>query len=391
MAISRFQMNRQLRAYGGLMGDDGRKAYGIGSFFQKYIKDPIERTITGKTAAQQEAESQKRVDTLEALRGKGNTQPVSNFFKDMFYGKETPVGEDGKPVITPGTTQRQGGILGSLLSSRVALPVAAGLLAGAFTKDEEDPLYTGQDVGLNLQDIGRLANITDPKAGQAIGLRFLPDVESRKFTPEEMAASYAANAPQDFTEKREQAQDGGIMGDQKDFEEFLQDMQDRDKSMLQDRILQDFEKFMKRKRMIENLPEAKDGGIMKMKDGGLTKYEISSLKGLGYDTKGGTVLEPFGGLKVLRDILKVNKMAEGGIASMAEGGMMDMGGMEMDLRGGGFVPMGRAEKADDVPARLSKNEFVFTADAVRAAGGGNVDKGADKMYATMKKLEDRVA
>ena len=46
----------------------------------------------------------------------------------------------------------------------------------------------------------------------------------------------------------EQAQDGGIMGDQKDFEEFLQDMQDRDKQMLQDRILQDFEKFMKRKK-----------------------------------------------------------------------------------------------------------------------------------------------
>ena len=139
------------------------------------------------------------------------------------------------------------------------------------------------------------------------------------------------------------------------------------------------------------MPEVKEGGIIKMADGGLTKYEISSLKGLGYDTKGGTVLEPFGGLKVLRDILKVNKMAEGGIASMADGGMMDMGGMEMDLRGGGFVPMGRAEKADDVPARLSKNEFVFTADAVRAAGGGDVDKGADKMYATMKKLEDRVA
>ena len=75
----------------------------------------------------------------------------------------------------------------------------------------------------------------------------------------------------------------------------------------------------------------------------------------------------------------------------AEGGMMDMGGMEMDLRGGGFVPMGAKEKADDVPARLSKNEFVFTADAVRAAGGGSIDKGADKMYATMKALENKVA
>ena len=49
---------------------------------------------------------------------------------------------------------------------------------------------------------------------------------------------------------------------------------------------------------------------------------------------------------------------------VAEGGMMDLGGNEMDLRGGGFVPLGVAEKADDVPARLSKNEFVFTADAV---------------------------
>ena len=43
--------------------------------------------------------------------------------------------------------------------------------------------------------------------------------------------------------------------------------------------------------------------------------------------------------------------------------MMDLGN-EMDLRGGGFVRIGREEKADDVPARLSKNEFVFTADAV---------------------------
>ena len=58
----------------------------------------------------------------------------------------------------------------------------------------------------------------------------------------------------------------------------------------------------------------------------------------------------------------------------AEGGMM-VGWYEMDLRGGGFVPIGKEEKADDVPARLSKNEFVFTADAVRAAGGGSVDKG----------------
>ena len=68
--------------------------------------------------------------------------------------------------------------------------------------------------------------------------------------------------------------------------------------------------------------------------------------------------------------------------------LLDMGGKEMDLREeGGFVPIGRMEKADDVPARLSKNEFVFTAAAVRNAGDGDVDKGAEVMYNMMKNLE----
>ena len=75
----------------------------------------------------------------------------------------------------------------------------------------------------------------------------------------------------------------------------------------------------------------------------------------------------------------------------AVGGLMNLGGYEKDYRMGGFVPLGKKEKADDVPARLSKNEFVFTADAVKAAGGGSVDKGAQKMYDTMKHLEKRIA
>jgi hypothetical protein len=68
--------------------------------------------------------------------------------------------------------------------------------------------------------------------------------------------------------------------------------------------------------------------------------------------------------------------------------LLDMDGMEKDYRAeGGFVPIGRMERADDVPARLSKNEFVFTADAVRNAGEGDIDKGAEVMYNMMKNLE----
>jgi len=63
---------------------------------------------------------------------------------------------------------------------------------------------------------------------------------------------------------------------------------------------------------------------------------------------------------------------------------------ELDLRdSGGFIPpVGVKEKADDIPAMLSNNEFVFTADAVRGMGDGNVNKGAQRMYDMMKKLEN---
>ena len=84
--------------------------------------------------------------------------------------------------------------------------------------------------------------------------------------------------------------------------------------------------------------------------------------------------------------------ADGGLADIpregyAEGGIMDLGGMEKDYRTGGFVDLGAEERADDVPARLSKNEFVFTADAVRNAGGGDIDKGAEVMQNMMDNLE----
>jgi len=83
---------------------------------------------------------------------------------------------------------------------------------------------------------------------------------------------------------------------------------------------------------------------------------------------------------------------EGGITGVKTNGNLmglKMGGspMEMDYRQGGFIPVGSKERADDVPARLSKNEFVMTADAVRAAGGGSVNKGAKRMYNLMNNLE----
>ena len=100
------------------------------------------------------------------------------------------------------------------------------------------------------------------------------------------------------------------------------------------------------------------------------------------------------------DIMRMIEMKDGILKPVkkAKGGMMSIpvrqnasGVKELDYRAkGGFVPVGIKEKADDVPAMLSKNEFVMTADAVRAAGGGSIEKGAQKMYNTMKQLEGRI-
>ena len=79
----------------------------------------------------------------------------------------------------------------------------------------------------------------------------------------------------------------------------------------------------------------------------------------------------------------------GGMGSIPQTPMVPQG-MQLEGRGGGFIPMGAQEKKDDVPAMLAKNEFVMTSDAVRAAGGGSIEKGAQKMYDLMNSLEAQV-
>ena len=121
--------------------------------------------------------------------------------------------------------------------------------------------------------------------------------------------------------------------------------------------------------MQENIQMAAHGGRIGLANGGVPGSHVP-----GYTTPIGynRFDYPSGGVRVRR----------------AEGGIMDLGGMEKDYRNeGGFVPLGGKEKADDVPARLSKNEFVFTADAVRNAGGGDIDAGAEVMQNVMNNLE----
>jgi len=137
-------------------------------------------------------------------------------------------------------------------------------------------------------------------------------------------------------------------------------------------------------------------GALPKKDGGVLPEDMGKLTITDFESK-----EDYG-----RYLRVLNQKASGGRIGKYGGGIgaamteiptgmprVNAGGIsELDYRAkGGFVPVGVKEKADDVPAMLSKNEFVMTADAVRAAGGGSVEKGAQKMYNTMKQLEGRIA
>jgi hypothetical protein len=132
-------------------------------------------------------------------------------------------------------------------------------------------------------------------------------------------------------------------------------------------------------------PGKKEGGRIKKNIGGtLGKPEL-------YTPTQDTMMDknvPQEGLMSIK--LTPTKKKKGGQIIQHPVRLLEGGMPELDLRAaGGYVPIGKKERADDVPAMLSKNEFVFTADAVRNAGGGNVNKGAQKMYKLMKSLEGK--
>jgi len=143
-----------------------------------------------------------------------------------------------------------------------------------------------------------------------------------------------------------------------------------------------FEQFVKAVLQSQQAPEGagmeQPEAVQMAANGGL----MTEVPGYGKEPGTNQFDYPSGG-----DEVRVGKQ-EGGIMEDEASEMIDMGGMEKDYRNtGGFVAMGRKERADDVPARLSKNEFVFTADAVRNAGGGDIDKGAEVMENLMNNLE----
>jgi len=135
------------------------------------------------------------------------------------------------------------------------------------------------------------------------------------------------------------------------------------------------------------------------KDGGLMQLAMSDPDPMAErsDMMENIALDKFGKpLSRLTDdeIIQIQEMIDN-MLPMANGGSIPQtnnvpNGMQIDGRGGGFIPMGARERKDDVPAMLAKNEFVMTADAVRGMGNGDVNEGAQRMYDLMNNLESKV-
>jgi len=129
---------------------------------------------------------------------------------------------------------------------------------------------------------------------------------------------------------------------------------------------------------------AKEGGIARLANGGqpaeAQAEHMLRMEYQKYRNQGGTMSYQQFKMTVLQQAQQRGPMAQGQPQMAAQGG-------RVPAQEGGFVPLGGEERADDVPARLSKNEFVFTADAVRSAGGGDIDAGAEVMDKVMKNLE----
>jgi len=409
MAISRMNMERQMRNMGGIMGlEDQRQGYFLGKLVKKIGKGvkKVVKSPLGKAALL--AAAGYGLGGAKFLGGKGifaGGQGLGRFanLKNLFAadtGLLRGLVRDDKGKFSLGR---------AALSGLGAASIAAPFFMGGDEEevDEGTPFTSPQ---ADIEDI----------RGQAKAYYSDPTNSALYFMPPKSAVRssfYAADGglasiPRDgyrigggVLQKAGQMMKAGIGKVKSLFDDADISVQIRDDDVMTDAGLQaqavgqDVFITPKSSKAVQVIDGLIDEGydIAKAEDGSYTinaldegaldlitqRLRIGSkgadefIDSQDYFYKGDTGMMDEES-KMIYDALRNRK---------ADGGIMDLGGLEKDYREGGFVPLGAEERADDVPARLSKNEFVFTADAVRAAGQGDIDQGAEVMQNMMDNLE----
>ena len=417
MAISRMNMERQMRNMGGIMGlEDQRQGYFLGKLVKKITK-PIKKIVKsplGKMALLAGGAYFAGGGGLpQFLGGKG----LGGFGSNAFGRGITSLFSKGKGLFDKG--KLLSGLVrnpdGTFNLGRAALTGlgAASIAAPFFMGGDEEEEDTGTPFGMPQPDIEDIR-------GQAKAYYSDPTNSALYFMPPKSAVQksfYAAEGglaslPRDgyrigggVLQKAGQMIKSGVGKVKSLFDDADISVQIRDDDVMTDAGLQaqavgqDVFITPKSNKAVQVMEGLIDEGydIAKAEDGSYTinaldegaldlitqRLRIGSkgadefIDSQDYFYKGDTGMMDEES-KMIYDALRNRK---------ADGGIMDLGGLEKDYREGGFVPLGAEERADDVPARLSKNEFVFTADAVRAAGQGDIDQGAEVMQNMMDNLE----
>ena len=369
MAISRNMMERQLRADGGIMTlDEPRQKFFLGKIVRKAKKavKKVVKSPLGKIALTAAA-----ANFAPMLLGKQTLLSQAGGFGGLGSLIKGSLGTGGK-LSSIGNLFKVGGvesgaisiprILGGIgIGSALAAPF---LMGGEEEVDEGVPVTGIQPMVANIRQQAR-DYYQDPTKS---ALYFMPPksaVQSSFFG----ADGGLADIP------RGGYDNGGDVMTDEEREQRLIDLAD----YFMERGMSESEAYETAAKQLYAY-----GGRVGFSEGTNIKKK---LKKIGYED---TLLDTMS----LKELINLLNSEEGTFTDSsvyrpggAEGGLMDLGGMEKDYREGGFVPIGAEERADDVPARLSKNEFVFTADAVRNAGGGDIDKGAEVMQNMMDNLE----
>ena len=362
--ITRAQMPRQLRDRGGIMTiKTVRQKYGVGDFVRKLI--PNELAKVAEVAAPFIAPFNPVAGAIAG--GLGRYDRTGDLGSSVLYGGATfglgklsnvGFGQTGKSVAD--RLRGRGFDLGSFGK---AVETGKNVLVGS--KELGTKGLFGVEGGLSL---GKAIGKGTP--GIFLGTTALSLLGQKLVGPKKEDES-----EEEYLQRRKTAVSGYLR-------RYYSNLNPTASST-------DVEAFVQR----NTVDYKAEGGRIGFDQGGISFEEY--LKGRGKEERKRTrekLFEDYQEFKRRQKIREQRTMVD-------KGGIMDIpvrtnseGVKELDYRKtGGFVPIGVKEKAADVPAMLSKNEFVMTADAVRAAGGGSINKGAQRMYDTMKKLESRVA
>ena len=339
MTISRGQMNRQLYQGGGIMGLSKEgigggiiKGVDMGTrtgFFNpfKSAKKIVKKVVGGVK------------DIASSDLGKAALLAAGAYYAPGFGIKA----QGGFGAFGSMLKNKAAGMVPELLKGKTGAALGITALGG---------LFGGAMAGKSEEEVEALTR--DVPALKSYLTQYYTNL-NQKAKPEEIE-QFVNSQIAEYNEGR----GGYAMGGR---------MQYSDGTMSPDEYFSGKEKYMKQKQMEDMIREYE----RYMRDKNMNRDEVAMGGRMNY---------------ALGDTASQNAMQAAGIEGLPMR-QNPKGVQELDLRdNGGFIPpVGIKEKEDDIPAMLSNNEFVFTADAVRGMGDGDVELGAQRMYDQMKTLE----